>query len=115
MTVYHGTDKETAKVIIKTGVLKGDWPSFRVGVCLDVDCAKNYAAVKIQKYLKHGRAFARKQLAILEFDMPETLLMDVTKESERNAYTLNGIKELKTKFKLWKRTKKCFTKTDICF
>ncbi len=108
MKLYHGTDTKTARLIVKTRTLKGDYPLFGVGVCTCPQRALNYAAIKVQKYLSRGREYARKNIAVIEFEADETILVHACNESSHNAYTLNhengrSIKELNADFKILKK------------
>lgn len=101
MIVYHGNDKKTAKIIKQTGILKGDFPLFGVGVCLSYNTARSFSGRKVQKYLNNGREYARKNIAVIKFEIESCLLIGATKESNHDAFTLNingkPLKELKIK------------------
>ncbi|MEO6304809.1 MAG: hypothetical protein ABIP51_16735 [Bacteroidia bacterium] len=106
MTVFHGTDIETAKIIIETGVLKGDAPLFGSGFCTNKGIALSFAAVKVQKYLSKGREYASSQIAIIEFEITDEIFKSAYKESNLGAFTMEEnnkpIKEYKSTFKLLK-------------
>lgn len=88
MVIYHGTDLETAKKILKEKELKGDYPLFGPGVCTTIDRAKNFAAIKCQKYLSKGRDYTRKQIAVLELEIDDKYKEDFYPENVSDAFTI---------------------------
>jgi len=107
MTVYHGTDLLTARLIIESGSLLGDYPIFGVGFCTQASRARNFACIRVQKFLSKGRAYARKMICVLEFEISEEDFKNASPESVEHAYTMNRnnkpLKELKTTFKIHRK------------
>ncbi len=84
MLLYHGTDKQAAEEILRTKVLKGDYPSFGPGVCITIERALNYSVIKTIKHGLKARAMGR----IVIFELSDEVLNQSTKDSPE-AYTLN--------------------------
>jgi hypothetical protein len=85
MTVYHGTDKTSAEKILSEGILCGN-ASFGAGICLTIERALNYSAVKC---LRHGIKARRIGRILVIEDFDESLLKFSTKDAE-NAFTLDN-------------------------
>ena len=88
LTVYHGTEYNSAKKIQKEKILKGDAPMFGPGVCTTIEQALNYSVIKSTAV--HGAKYARKmgRIAVIEC-LPYNILNTATKDSP-NGYTLNN-------------------------
>jgi hypothetical protein len=95
MKVFHGTDKATKRKIISEGRLTG-CPTFGPGVCLSRERALNFASIKVQKHLHKGRDYARRQIAILEFEIEEKFFLEFAKpDTMPDVFTFPAFKEIK--------------------
>ena len=84
MTVYHGTDKESAEKIQESKILKGSG-SFGPGICLTLERALNYSAIKCAKYGERASAIGR--IVVIE-NVPSQILNTASKDAPEG-FTLN--------------------------
>lgn len=85
MTIYHGTDKESAEKIDVEKILRGDRKTFGPGVCLTIERALNYSVIKCGHRGIHARSIGR---IIVIKGLPAQILNNATKDA-LDAYTLN--------------------------
>ena len=108
MKFYHGTDIKTAKIIVSTGILKGDYPLFGVGICTSPQRALNFANIRCTGlFIKKGLSQVRRSICLIEFDASTDILIGATSENCKDAFTLNNgnspVKELRGKYRLLRR------------
>jgi hypothetical protein len=92
MTIYHGTDKESAEKIVAERILKGDRNIFGPGICLTIGRALNYSAIKCFKHGRNARSLGR---IIMIEGLPSHILNNASKDgsngfSKNEAFTLNN-------------------------
>jgi hypothetical protein len=85
MTIYHGTDEESAAKIEAEKILKGDGRQFGPGICLTLERALNYSAIKCAKYGIHARTKGR--IVVIE-NIPSQILNSASKDAPEG-FTLN--------------------------
>jgi hypothetical protein len=85
MTIYHGTDDESAAKIEAEKILKGDGRQFGPGICLTIERALNYSAIKCGKYGVHARSKGR--IIVIE-NIPSQILNTASKDAPEG-FTLN--------------------------
>lgn len=83
MTIYHGTDQESAEKIKAESLLKGN-KSFGPGICLTLERALNYSAIKCGKYGVKARDMGR--IVVIE-NIPSQILNTASKDAPE-AFTL---------------------------
>ncbi len=84
MTIYHGTDEESAEKIKQDKFLKGSG-SFGPGICLTIERALNYSAIKCGKHGEKARGIGR--IVVIE-DITSKILNSASKDAPE-AFTLN--------------------------
>jgi len=84
MTIYHGTDKESAEKIQQDKILKGSG-SFGPGICLTLERALNYSAVKCGKHGPQAKNIGR--IVMIE-NIPSQILNTASKDAPEG-FTLN--------------------------
>lgn len=87
VTVYHGTNAQSANLIKCLRVLKSDGPhsAFGAGVCRNIQQALNFSAIKTIRFGKLARNVGR----IVKFQVPYELLKAASRENVPEAFTLN--------------------------
>lgn len=85
MTIYHGTDKASAEKIQQDKILKGSG-SFGPGICLTIERALNYSAIKCGKHGEQAKNVGR--IVMIE-NIPSRILNTATKDSPEG-FTLNN-------------------------
>ena len=84
MTIYHGTDLESAEKIQESNMLKGSG-SFGPGICLTIERALNYSAIKCAKYGNKAHLMGR----IVVIEGVSSHILNTASKDAPEGFTLN--------------------------